>query len=136
VPYLRQLVAALPPRRLGLEPRSSPVGFVVAKVSLRQVFSAHFGFACQLSFHRQLHTHHLSSGSGTIGQLVADVPSGDSLIPPEESKKKNCILFPLKSLTFAREVYILCVLNEIHITFRLGCDLDKKEQSSQPKLIN
>jgi hypothetical protein len=30
-----------------------------------------------------LYTHHLSSGAGTIGQLVADVPSGLSLTPPQ-----------------------------------------------------
>jgi hypothetical protein len=28
-----------------------------------------------------------SSGAGTIGQLVADVPSGLSLTPPQETKK-------------------------------------------------
>jgi hypothetical protein len=33
--------------------------------------------------------HHLSSGAGTLGQLVADVPSGLSLTPPQETKKKN-----------------------------------------------
>jgi hypothetical protein len=30
-----------------------------------------------------------SSGAGTIGQLVADVPSGLSLIPRQEIKKKG-----------------------------------------------
>jgi hypothetical protein len=30
-----------------------------------------------------------SSGAGTIGQLVADVPSGLSLTPPQETKKKS-----------------------------------------------
>jgi hypothetical protein len=51
----------------------------------------YFGFPCQFSFHRLLHVHHyLSSGAGTIGKLVADVPSGFSLIPPQEIKKKNC----------------------------------------------
>jgi hypothetical protein len=40
----------------------------------------YFSFSCQFSFHRLLHTHHhLSSGAGTIGQIVADVPSGLSL---------------------------------------------------------
>jgi hypothetical protein len=54
-----------------------------------QVFSEFFGFLCQFSFHRTLHTHHrLSSGAGTTGQLVADVPSGLSLTPPHEIKKK------------------------------------------------
>jgi hypothetical protein len=73
---------AVRPRWPGFEPRSDNVGFVVNKMALRQVSSMHFGFPCQFSFHRLLHTHHLSSGAGTIGQLVADVPSGLSLTPP------------------------------------------------------
>jgi hypothetical protein len=43
--------------------------------------SEYFGFLSQFSLHRLLHTH-LSSGAGTIGQLVADVPSGLSVTPP------------------------------------------------------
>jgi hypothetical protein len=75
---LRLLVA-------GFEPESGHVGFVVDKVALGQVFSEYFGFTCQFSFHRLLHTHHhLSSGTGIVGQLVADVPSGLSLTPPQE----------------------------------------------------
>jgi hypothetical protein len=92
----RRLVAGFPPRRPGFEPRSGHVGFVVDKVALGQVFSEYFDFPCQCSFHRLLHTHHLSSGAGTIGQLVADVPSGLSLTPPQETKKKT-------HLGFARE---------------------------------
>jgi hypothetical protein len=38
----------------------------------------------QFSFHRLLHIHRLSSGAGTIGQIVADVPSGLSLTSPQE----------------------------------------------------
>jgi hypothetical protein len=58
------------------------VEFVVDKVALRKVFSKYLGFPCQFSFHRLLHTdHHLSSWSDTIGQTVADVPSGLSLKP-------------------------------------------------------
>jgi hypothetical protein len=65
------------------------VVFVVDKVALGQVFSEYFRFPCQFSFHRLLHNHHhLSSGAGTIGQLVADVPSGLSLTPSHETKKK------------------------------------------------
>jgi hypothetical protein len=64
------------------------------KVALGQVFSEYFGFPYQFSFHRLLHTHHqLSSGAGTIDQLVADVPSGLSLTPPQKIKKElasNC----------------------------------------------
>jgi hypothetical protein len=53
-------------------------------------FSEYFGFTCQFSFHRLFHTeHHLSSRAGTIGQLVADVPSGLSHTPPQETKKKK-----------------------------------------------
>jgi hypothetical protein len=66
------------------------VGFVVNKMTLGQVFSKYFGFPCQFSFHQLLHIH-LSSGSGTIDQLMADVPSGLSLIPPEETKKQRIL---------------------------------------------
>jgi hypothetical protein len=65
------------------------VGFVVDKVlSLRQVFSEYFGFPCQFSFNLLLHTHHhLSSGAGKIGEIVADVPSGlNSISPPPQNK--------------------------------------------------
>jgi hypothetical protein len=48
---------------------------VVDKVALGQVVSEYFGVPCQFSFNRLLHTHHLSSGVGTIGQIVADVPT-------------------------------------------------------------
>jgi hypothetical protein len=74
----------------GFHPRSGHVGFVVDKVALGQDLSKYFGFPCQFSFHRLLHTHHhLSSGAGTIGQLVADLPSGLSLTPPQETEKKK-----------------------------------------------
>jgi hypothetical protein len=75
VPFLRRLVAGFRPLRPRFEPETSYVGFVVDKVSLGQVFSEYFGFPCQISFHQLLHTHHLSSGAGGIGQTVAAVPS-------------------------------------------------------------
>jgi hypothetical protein len=60
------------------------------KVALGQVFSKYFGFPCQFSFHQLLHIHHrLSSGAGTIGQLVADVPSGLRLTPHQETEKRK-----------------------------------------------
>jgi hypothetical protein len=69
------------------------MGFVVDKVAMGQVFSEYFGFACQFSFHILLHTY-LSSRADTIGQIVADVPSGLSLTPPKEiikrSQKRKC----------------------------------------------
>jgi hypothetical protein len=43
-----------------------------------QIFSEYFGFPYQFSFHRLLDTQP-SSAAGTVGQLVADVPSGLSL---------------------------------------------------------
>jgi hypothetical protein len=53
------------PRRPGFEPRSGHVGYMVDKVTLGQVFSEYFGFPCQFSFHRLLHTHHhLSTWAG------------------------------------------------------------------------
>jgi hypothetical protein len=55
-----------------------------------QVFSEYFDFPCQFSFYRLLQMqHHLSSGACTIGQLVGDVPSGLSLIPPQGTKKER-----------------------------------------------
>jgi hypothetical protein len=60
------------------------------KVALEQVFSEYFGFPCQLSFHRLLHTHHhLPPGDGTRGQIVADVPSGLDLTPPQRNLKTS-----------------------------------------------
>jgi hypothetical protein len=61
-------------------------------MALGQVSSKSFGFPCHLSSHWLLHIHrhhHLSSGAGTIGQLVADVPSGLSLAPPQETKRNS-----------------------------------------------
>jgi hypothetical protein len=57
------------PRRLGFEPGSGHVGFVVDKMALGQDFSEYFGFPCQSSFHQLLHNHpDVSSGACTIGQ--------------------------------------------------------------------
>jgi hypothetical protein len=81
------LVTGFPPRRPGFEPGSGHVGFMVYKVARGQVFSEYFGFPCLSSFHQLLHNHHhLSSGAGTIGQLVAAVPSGLSLTSREKNK--------------------------------------------------
>jgi hypothetical protein len=79
------------PPRSEFEPRSDHVEFVVDKVALRQVFSEYFGFPCQLSSHRLLYIHHHpSSRAGTMGKLVADLPSGliVRLTAPQETKKK------------------------------------------------
>jgi hypothetical protein len=62
------------------------VGFVVYKVALGQVSPEYFGFPCHFSFRRLLHTDHLPSEAGTIGQLVADVPGGLNLTPFKEKK--------------------------------------------------
>jgi hypothetical protein len=63
------------------------MGFVVNKAAPMQVFSDCFGFICQ-SFNRMPHILHPLFGAGTIGQFVADVPSGFSLTPPQETKNK------------------------------------------------
>jgi hypothetical protein len=47
------------------------------------VFSEYFAFPCQSLFHKILH--HL--GQATIGQSVADVPSGSSWTPPPIKRK-------------------------------------------------
>lgn len=46
VPWFRRLVAGFPPRRLGFDPMSGHVGFVVDRVALGKVFSEHFEFSC------------------------------------------------------------------------------------------
>jgi hypothetical protein len=79
-PY--SFIHRLPLWRPGLEPRSGHMGFVVDKVALRQVFSEYFGFPCQFLFHRLLHNPHQSSGAGTVGQTVIEVPSGLSHSTP------------------------------------------------------
>jgi hypothetical protein len=84
VDYRSHAITQAVSRRL---PGSRHVGFVVDKVALGPVFSEYFCFPCQFSFHRLLHVHRLSSRDGTIGQLVADVPSGLSLTPHQETKK-------------------------------------------------
>jgi hypothetical protein len=90
VAWLRRLVTGFPLRRPGFEPRSGNVGIVVDKMALGYEYCKYFGFPCQFSFHRLLHKHHhLSSGTGTIGQLMADVPCGLSLTPPHQTKKKK-----------------------------------------------
>jgi hypothetical protein len=66
------------------------VGFVVDNLALGQVSSGYFNFPCQFSFQRLLHLyHHPSTGAGTVGQLVADVPSELSLTPNQETQKRK-----------------------------------------------
>jgi hypothetical protein len=53
VPWLTRLVASLSLRRPGFDPRSDHVGFVVDKVTLRQVFfPEYFGFSLSVRLHR------------------------------------------------------------------------------------
>jgi hypothetical protein len=64
----------------------------VDKVALGQVFSEYLGFPCQIAFYRLLHNHHLSSGTGTVNQTVAAVPSGFTLTPLEKNNIVTCLL--------------------------------------------
>jgi hypothetical protein len=52
-------------------------------------------FPVQFSFRRLFHIHHyhLSSGVGTMGQLVDDVPSVLSLNPPQETRRNRSLAF-------------------------------------------
>jgi hypothetical protein len=59
--------------------------FVVDKMALGQVFSEYLGFTCS-TFIVIYHP-----GPGIIGQIMANVPSGLSLTPPQEIKK--CTFF-------------------------------------------
>jgi hypothetical protein len=59
VPWLRRLVAGLPPRRPGFDPGSVRVGFLVDKVALGQVFPPSTSV-----FHCQFH----STGAPLLGK--------------------------------------------------------------------
>jgi hypothetical protein len=86
---------------------SDHVGFVEDKVALGQISSEYFGFPCQFSFHRMLHSHHLSSGAGTVGQIAADVPSGLGLTPPQDIKKTLLsFLSAFRSVLFALVLFL------------------------------
>jgi hypothetical protein len=52
VPWLRQLVTGLSPRRPGFNPGSVHVGFVVDKVALGQGFPQVLQFPLSISFHQ------------------------------------------------------------------------------------
>jgi hypothetical protein len=52
VPWLRRLVAGLPPPRSEFDPGSVHVGFVVDKVALGQDVLEYFGFSLSVSFHQ------------------------------------------------------------------------------------
>jgi hypothetical protein len=54
-----------------------------------------FSFPCQFSFHRLLHTHHLSTGAGTVGQMGPTCQVG-SVSPPPQEMKKTSPLLPLR----------------------------------------
>jgi hypothetical protein len=84
VAWRRRLEAGFPLRRPGFDPRSNHVGYMVDKLTRGQVSSEYFGFPYQLSFHQMPHTR-VSSGAGTTGQLVTEVPSGLSLTPPQNN---------------------------------------------------
>jgi hypothetical protein len=76
----------------------------------------YFRFSCQLSFHRLLHTHlHLQSGTSTIGQLVADIPSGLSLTPSQEIRSNNYAFeVPIRPLLLLEFCVITRLLNIVH----------------------
>jgi hypothetical protein len=100
--------------RPGFEP--SYVRFVVDKVALGLAYPEYFGFRCQFSFHRLLHIHHhLSSRAGTIGQLVADVPSGHSLTPPHEAEKYT----PPSTKVFMSWCSINCIGVKFYVYYKM-----------------
>jgi hypothetical protein len=107
--YVNRLVAGFPPRRPRFEPGPGYMGFVVDKVALGQVFSEYFGFLCYFAFHRLLHNHHLSSGAGTIGQTVAEVPSGLRLTPWE----KYSVTTEKSQNTVAKCINIPCSISKV-----------------------
>jgi hypothetical protein len=97
VSHLRRLVASFPlrPARVRVQVRSC--GICGGQSGTGAGFLRVLRFPCQFSFHRLLHIHHLSTWAGRIRQLAADVPSGLSLTPPQETKKKTNLLNQVKS---------------------------------------
>jgi hypothetical protein len=71
------------------------MGFVVNKAALGQVFSEYFGFPLPIITPISLSSQ--SPGAGTIGLLVAAVPSGPNWTPPPPPNytnlKKKFLLF-------------------------------------------
>jgi hypothetical protein len=61
-----------------------PCGICSEQSGIGADFLRYFGVPYQFPFH--IHHRRLSSGSGIISQLAADVPSGLSLTPPQEKK--------------------------------------------------
>jgi hypothetical protein len=119
--WKERLVAGFPLRRPRFEARLGHVRFVLDNVALGQVFSEYFGFPCQFSFHRLLHIHHLSSGAGIIGQLVADVWSGLSLTPlqepPPPKKKAERKFYCVRSDSNTYQIWFMIqVLTQLTIT--------------------
>jgi hypothetical protein len=81
-------------------------------------FSKYFGFPCQFLFHRLLHTHQLSSGAGTIGQIVADVPSGLILTTSHENNYLGDLI-SYSSVNRVREFPAYSVLISDFLRFQL-----------------
>jgi hypothetical protein len=80
-------------------------------------FSEYFGFPCQFSFHRLLHIHHHpKSGAGTIGQLVADVPSGLSLTPTQEATNTLSLPFMICDHNYLSHPWRMA--RQFHLPFR------------------
>jgi hypothetical protein len=88
VPELRRLVADFPPRRPGLDPRAC--GICGGQSSTGAGFLRVLRFPPPVLIPESLS---VSSGAGTIGQIVADVLSGLSLTPPQETSPLIGLLY-------------------------------------------
>jgi hypothetical protein len=72
-----------------VQARTGHVEFVVDKVALGQVFSSTSVSPANSHSIDCSHIHHLPSGAGTTGQLVADLSRGLILNPHQETNKMN-----------------------------------------------
>jgi hypothetical protein len=79
VSLVRRLGLGFPQRRPKFVPSSC--GICGRQSDTGVDFLQELLFTCQFLFQQLLYTH-LSPGDGTMGQLVAEVPSGLSLTPP------------------------------------------------------
>jgi hypothetical protein len=103
------------------KPESGHAGFVLDRVALGQVFSEYFGSPCK-TFHRLFHTdyHHPWSGSSTVDQIVADVPSGLILIRGCISILVCLSIFPNPVCSFLHHISAICVTHHLDLSITLS----------------
>lgn len=143
-------------RRHRFDSRLSNMRFAVYTMALEQVYCKCLSVLCQFSS-QQICQIHLSLGTGTIRQLVPDVPIAFSLTPPHKTKKNKfhvnnelhqaepiieftqqplrvlCIFPNIKLNLYPFSISKLIYYKQINITSRLGFTLCALAQTSEER---